>query len=384
MAMVAIISLGFGVYQTYVYERTPEVVIEILSIGTVFSMDTRLPTPQLEYFSIGGKKFVNEELRLAVLRLRNAGRKGLSRSDFDETEQIGVMLSDGQIWNASVQDASSAYLKKHAVPIIKDRIVYFSPFIFDAGEWVTIEFLVTISTGKSLNLDTVGKIAGIPGRVPLVDLREELSKKPFWKQVFDADSWLVQLIRLPVYAIGLFLSLILVAATIAVTIAPFIAVNEWRDRRRRIALIDEYCLGRTLTDQDRLLIQRYRASDAQLMSTIAIIQRLDELEGSIPVGWRTQVSDRGGVKNTVDIGKFLRSRLTVSEDEAALVFRVESDDKVAIEPAFREALDRLVAFLKARLDRFDVANIAGFGQALLDDAPAHHLHHYRGDKPRGG
>lgn len=348
MALVGIASFALGAYSTWFYERKPELRVEILTVGTVF--DVREPLPELDFLYAGKSlKASKEELRLVSLRVRNSGRATISRDDFDEREPLQLSAVKGRILNASTRGASSDYLVRAVRMHVNDATLRFAPLVLEAGEWFTVQLLILAGAGTKDEITVHGKVVGIIGTIPVVDLREETTKTSAWNRIVGADSWWIHLARVPVYFLGFFLLLLLIAAVLAGIMWPFIAIGDWIERKRRKRLIHEYSLGRTLSRNEHLILAIFRQHGAWgLLTMQAMIEALKKSGGTIPEtkrGYRISPTET----KVQDLETFVRMRLYLGDTDAEGIFRIE-DDRVVIEPGFAGALRSIVDFLREATD----------------------------------
>lgn len=300
-------------------------------------------------FLFDGKslKDSGEELRLLSLRVNNVGRKGLGKSDFDDKEPFGISLAKGRILSATLQNASSDYLKRNvAITSLGETALRFDPVILDAGEWFGVEILVASKAGESPQISATGKIVGITSEIPVADIRDEASQKSLARRVFEADSWTVHAARLPAYAIGFLLAIVVLVASVAAAVAPFAFISDLLSKRKRRRLVQEYSYGRALSDIERTLLYRYESQPYSLLSGYAFLEGLRRVGGVIADGHRT-IWTVGGEAKIEDVDKYVKSRLPIDESEAETIIQV-ADGKAVIDPTFEDTLGRLVEFLKSK------------------------------------
>lgn len=227
MAALALISFCFAIYQTFYFEKKPEITISVNALSRVFDV----------YQSVGKLKviYANEDLRVSKKQLwamtvtvSNTGGAGIRKGDFDEAAPFGLYFPDAEIVDTPAIQTSNSYLNENIkIRTQRDRII-FSPSIIESQDSLQISVLLLGPQTSTPTISGFGKISGISKFVVSTD--GVAGNKTTWEKIIGADSYLIHLYRVFVYlGVGL-LGLIVIVVVIVI---PFIAFDELQGKRRK-------------------------------------------------------------------------------------------------------------------------------------------------------
>lgn len=233
MAALALISFVFAIYQTFYFEKKPEITISVNALSRVFDV----------YQSVGKLKVIyeNEDLRVSKKQLwamtvtvSNTGNAGIRKGDFDEAAPFGLYFTGAEIVDTPSIHTSNSYLDENIKKIVtqRDRII-FSPSIIESQDSFQISLLLLGPQSATPTIDGFGKIAGISKFI--VSSEGAAGNKTTWGKVFEADSYLIHLYRVFVYlGVGL-LGLIGLLVLLLLILMPFIVIDEFQSKKRKVS-----------------------------------------------------------------------------------------------------------------------------------------------------
>ena len=237
LTTITIASLGVGIVGVILAflalrEPKPEVTFETISEANVF--DLRRPLKDLG-ISFRERNIQEQGLNLRILSIsiKNTGEVDILPSHYDQEDDWGIQISEGELIEARLLDSNSDFLKSKVVPERKDiRTVIFPKLIFEKGDVFTVEMLVLHPKEAFPTISPLGKIAGIENITVLKRAldREEAS---LLSNLFPGNT-LVQAIRSVIYVFGAFVILILLVVTI-VGATQFTDNQREKARRKRIS-----------------------------------------------------------------------------------------------------------------------------------------------------
>lgn len=228
MAVLALISFCFAIYQTFYFEKKPEITINVNALSRVFDV----------YQTVGKLKIIyaNEDLRISKKQLwsmtvtvTNTGNAGIRKSDFDDEAPFGLHFFGAEIVDTPAIYASNAYLEQNIkLRVQRDRVI-FAPSIIEPQDSVQISVLLLGPQESTPTISGNGKISGISKFVVVTDGIS--GNKSTWEKVVGADSKLIQLYRVVVYPM---LGLLVLVVSVLVLVIPFMLISELRERERKV------------------------------------------------------------------------------------------------------------------------------------------------------
>jgi hypothetical protein len=158
-----LLGIAFFVYSTFIYERRPELRIDLLNNSPVYDLKEDVPLLQIIFHGEDLKK-QNNTLSLMTTRISNAGNASILLTHYDERDPLSITLDNVRIIKLDVVDASNHYLSQNVadwIHIYNDKIE-FTPIILDPGDYFSLKILVIHSIGHKPEISAAaGKIAGI-------------------------------------------------------------------------------------------------------------------------------------------------------------------------------------------------------------------------------
>ncbi len=236
--LATVIVALLGIYGTFVFERKPDLVIEVLSDALVLDVKEKLSKLDVIYDGVRLKD-TKQNLRLFVVRFSNAGTSGILKAHFDESAPLGLEISVGRILELP-SVSGGEYLRQNLRPMIKgERAVLFSPVILDSGDSFEVRILVLAPELQRPTVNIVGKVAGIKSLTPIVS-GVETRKASRWEEALSGD-WRAQLLRGPVYFLG---TMVIVVVLGIVFFIPAMWVQDSITKMRRRKRVEKYRASR--------------------------------------------------------------------------------------------------------------------------------------------
>jgi hypothetical protein len=228
MAVLALISFCFAIYQTFYFEKKPEITLSVNALSRVFDV----------YQTVGKLKIIyaNEDLRISKKQLwsmtvtvTNTGNAGIRKSDFDDEAPFGLHFFGAEIVDTPAIHASNTYLEQNIkLRVQRDRVI-FAPSIIEPQDSIQISVLLLGPQESTPTISGSGKISGISKFVVATDGIS--GNKSTWEKVVGADSKLIQLYRVVVYPM---LGLLVLVVSVLVLVMPFMLISELGARERKV------------------------------------------------------------------------------------------------------------------------------------------------------
>lgn len=257
MGLVALVGISLSIYLGFFYERKPELIVSVEGLSKVF--DLHRPVGGLEV-SYSGQNLRTSQTTLWVLtvKVKNTGNAVVHKGDYDEGAPLGLAVNGAVIAEPPTVKADTDYLKKSLQVSHLDDRVSFSPVILEAGDFFEATLLLL---GPESNVPTVmpvGKVAGVKS-ITLLTSDSPSLEKSVWVQTIDATSIWVHLLRVPIYLIGFFITLVLLMLPVMAIITPFERLRAKRDERERKEKVRKYKPYEELSKESRYLLDIYES-----------------------------------------------------------------------------------------------------------------------------
>lgn len=227
MAALALISFGFAIYQTFYFEKKPEITISVNALSRVFDV----------YQSVGKLKviYADEDLRISKKQLwamtvtvSNTGNAGIKKGDFDEAAPFGLYFTGAEIVDTPSIHTSNSYLDESIkIRTQRDRII-FSPSIIESQDSLQISVLLLGPQSSTPTINGFGKISGVSKFIVSTD--GVAGNKTTWEKIIGADSYLIHFYRVFVY---LGVGLVGLLVFMLVILMPFIVFEEFQGKKRK-------------------------------------------------------------------------------------------------------------------------------------------------------
>lgn len=161
LAVVALLSLGWGVFQTF-HVRNPKLQYEITSQAKLFNKAEDLSAVKLLVDTVDVLRD-NQNISSYVIRIQNVGNQNLRWSDYDEG-LFGLEVNNGVILQeVDYVEASSPYLKENFKDYHLDNtgnFITIPRISLDRNDWYSVSFSVIHRDELSPSFCPKGKIIG--------------------------------------------------------------------------------------------------------------------------------------------------------------------------------------------------------------------------------
>lgn len=231
MAFLAIVSFVFALYQQF-YEKRPELQLKTEAVSSVFNVLQPIGGLQVFY---SGQDLRNTKQSLWVISasFTNTGSAVIRKADYDDSVLFGLVVTGGSVVETPIISSDSKYLIENVRPKMSQDKVIFSPVIIEPQESFRIRLLVLGAEGSTPSITGLAKIAGLQ-RIDHVTPERPESEKTFLKQVVDAESLWVQLLRVPVYGLGGLIVFSLFMLSIGATVfVPIVKAQDFFEKQKR-------------------------------------------------------------------------------------------------------------------------------------------------------
>jgi len=240
----------FGLYTTFLYEKKPKLLFQILSEAPVYSLKEEVSELDILFKGENIRK-KNQTLTLLTLRVVNSGNADILKNSFD-AENLPIIGIDGcNVIKMDVIGGSSDYLRSAPKFTVTNENHYLmSPVIIEPGEFFDLKFLLLHDEGTKPSLSVKGHIADV-SKLEMVSLYAEKEDLTFWKRVFGGNI-LIQSLRVLAYAFG---TLFVLASVILLSAAAFDKIET--QRRRRCVAKFKLGIGLKFSEQDEYVFSEY-------------------------------------------------------------------------------------------------------------------------------
>jgi len=250
MAVIAILSFTFGIYQHY-YEKKPSLLIKTEAISSVFSVLQPVGGLQISY---AGQDLRNSKQSLWVITssISNDGSAVIKKNDFDDSIPFGLSVSGGQIVEAPTITSENKYLEENLKPSLQSNRIIFSPVILEPHDSFRVRLLVLGPEGANPYITGFAKIAGLQ-QIEYATPDAPESKKSVWAKITEADAIWIHFVRPIVYGMGGIFGLMLLTLSIAIIVIPISEFKEWKSKKDRIKQVSSYKPNEDIRWEARIL-----------------------------------------------------------------------------------------------------------------------------------
>lgn len=248
MAAVALLSVVFAVYQTFIYERKGEIGLTIAPPAKVLDIHKSVGGLEVSY---DGENLRDSKKTLWVISatIRNEGNAEIRKIDFDENDPIGFYVEKGKIVDNPSLRTSIPYLQRNFKLSQVENKITVSPSILEPGDTVFVSFLVLGDEVNPPSISPLGKIAGA-GDVQFKSSEDAKSSATSDDLIFTNSLWL-QPLRMVIYTLFFMVAVAMIASlsnAIKVVVNKF--KNLKKERCRRVA-IDKFKRGESVSREVR-------------------------------------------------------------------------------------------------------------------------------------
>ena len=228
LAIVALLSLGWAIFQTY-HVKTPKLRYEIVSQAKMFNKSERLSTVQLLVDTVDVLK-ENQNISFFVIKIQNIGNQHLRWDDYDEG-RFGLSVQNGQILqevafdSASVQHIEDRYNEQSLD--FSEAFIEIPKISLDRNEWYMISFSVIHDDGVTPSFVPFGKIIG-QDKIQVI-ASSDTEQLSYSEKLFFGSFW-INLVRAIVFLL-IWIIIIIIIGFIVIEISDFLD-----DRKRERVL----------------------------------------------------------------------------------------------------------------------------------------------------
>lgn len=156
-----IITGGLWFYQTFVFEKKPQLNFEIISNQEVITLNEDINKLELIYDGIDLRKN-SKTLSLITFKVINDGESGILKSFYDNEVPVGFFIANGKLLNKPeiIGSNDKDYFKNYLKEIKGDSII-FNDLIFDSKKFFELKCLSINTIGVKPKIITFGKIANV-------------------------------------------------------------------------------------------------------------------------------------------------------------------------------------------------------------------------------
>lgn len=270
-ALIAIL----GIYGTFIYEKKPEINLEIISNASVLDVHETLSKLVVTYAGTNLKE-QNQNLYLVTVRIRNGGNADIVKSDFDEGEPLGFRFTTGTILEKPTIIADK-YLIKNLNPVTTDnQSVTFSPVILNSGDTFETKILLLVPNGDTPKVTSLGKIAGVQ-KIEISEPYKSTRNRSYIEEAFSG-AFDIQIARLIIYFFGFVLVLVVI-------VTPLVYLADYLEKNSRVRTTKKYrnAVNRPISLQEEFLINKYinNLADFNKMRNIIMLNTDKEVEQTL-------------------------------------------------------------------------------------------------------
>lgn len=224
--LLAIVLGIITLYDRVLADKHAQLYIDILSSTSVLDIREKLPNLKISYDGIDIRQ---KKLSLQVLTIKiiNDSTCDILKGHYDPDDPIGIMVTNGDVIRTELIETSNDYLKqKVAFKTTKNSIINLKNVILDAHEFFVLKLLILHPAGKKINILPVGHISGMKSII-IRKTFQDVRLPGFWFRTFSG-SWLVQVMRLPLYTLLTFFVFLLIVIPVSLISEK---IQELRNRR---------------------------------------------------------------------------------------------------------------------------------------------------------
>ncbi len=346
--ILALLGIAGAVVTIYAFlqEKTVDVRYEIIANTNVLDFNEDLSKLEVLYDSTNLKQ-TNENLRIVTIKVVNNGQEHLLNEFYDLNDPLGIEISSGAIIEKpELIQTSNDYLRRNLKFTNSDNRITFPQIILESGEFFIIKLLILHKTKVIPNIQSYGKIAG-QKRIEVVNSVDVKNEKGFWEKVYSGNIW-TQLLRLISYFI---------AVVIIIAIMLFLSskIDDKREKKHKIKMVTEFknLKNYKYTRMDDAIFDRYKTSgfyDIRKMNTL--LKDENELNENYKK-LSEELKSKEFRRNRRIQDKKLR--LYYEGDNWTLINEmvqdgvlIKEDDKLTINQAMKDTIQRFNDFLKAK------------------------------------
>ena len=345
ITLLGIVAATVTIY-AFLQEKKVDLRYEIIANTNVLDFNAEISKLEVTYDSTNLKQ-TKENLRIYTIKIVNNGDQNILKEFYDENDPIGLKVSSGKIIEKpEIIQTSNDYLSRN-VKILDynyDKI-NFSQVILETGEFFLIKLLVLHKTDSIPNINSFGKVAGQTKIevVNAIDVKEELS---FWGKVYLGNVW-VQILRL----ISYFLAVVIVIIVLVIISEK---IDNVKEKKRKKKMVTDFKNLKTYqyTRMDDAIFDRYREDGSDLFKHMQKLLKDEEQLNLIynKLSEELKSKEYRRFRHLKGDTRFYYERddwTTINEmTKDGIIFREK--DKLTINQAMKDTLDKFIEFLKEK------------------------------------
>lgn len=270
MAAVALLSMAFAVYQTFIYERKGEIGLTIAPPAKVLDIHKAVGGLEVSY---GGENLRDSKKTLWVISatIRNQGNAEIRKIDFDENDPVGFYVEKGKIVDNPSLRTSVPYLQRNFKLSQVENKITVSPTILEPGDTVFVSFLVLGDEVSPPNISPLGKIAGA-GDVQFKSSEDAKGNATSDNLIFTDALWL-QPLRMVIYTLFFMVTIAVIASLVNSIKAPLSKFKNVKKESSRRASIDKFKRGESVSPEVRALGLMYIEQGKNSLFRLGVVLR---------------------------------------------------------------------------------------------------------------
>jgi hypothetical protein len=199
--LIGIAGFGYAIYIDYNNDEYTDLSFEIVSNTNVLDLNEEINDLVVNY---KGENILqtNRNLKVLTVRVNNTGTKHINNFDYDQSQDWGFKVKNGNIVNnPELISASNSYLKESISNIKADTLgkVIFPKIIIESGENFVVKVLTISSISENPTIQPFGKIAGI-NKFKVYEAELKSKELNFWQKLL-VGNFLVHFVRFFFYLI---------------------------------------------------------------------------------------------------------------------------------------------------------------------------------------
>jgi len=156
---LAILAIPITWYITDKYEKSPELLFEIVSNEELLMIKEELPELGVTYRNINLRES-KQNISIVTLRLINEGNESVLLNHYDKDYPLGIVIENGKILSMPVitKSSDSTYFKS-AIKSIENDTIVFRNQIFNPNSFLTLKILILNKSSIKPKFKSIGKVA---------------------------------------------------------------------------------------------------------------------------------------------------------------------------------------------------------------------------------
>ena len=334
--------------------QDPEAEVTFETVGEANVFDVHRPLPELDIvFRDQNIREQDLNLRILTIVVSNSGEVDLLESHYESKDDWGIKFEGSKIIKANLVETNADHLETKVTEKLKsidavDAVdtVVFPKVILDKGNFFTIEVFLLHSKDALPSLSPIGKISGVE-KIEVVERPLAQQQEGFFSQLFPGNT-IVLFVRTVIYFFG---SVLAAFALLLAALGLSMLSDKIKIRRRRNYVLNT----QTIRQLREGPIKQYLVAQYSVRETEGLRDLRHTIQEAGKILWATpnmlhvrrdfQTDDTPleGIVSNFELEWFI-DRAVEELSRVGILTRGE-DNEILIDPAFTEALDRLLAEL---------------------------------------